>query len=93
MTRAVVETYTGAGQPPYYEMIVENANPKITPPDFYVVATIDSTTKKTAITLKKEAQSIINCQVFYHREGINCWKATLAFFSKHQFNVSLVIIL
>ena len=95
MTKADVEGYTGVGEPPYCQMTVCNANPTITPPDFHIVATINSAQKKTIIKLKKEALSVVECvcQVFYHREGINWWKVTLAFFPKEQSTVSLVIIL
>ena len=95
MTKAAVEQYTGVGEPPYCGMTVCNANPTVTPPDLHIVAIINSTQKKTTIELKKEALSVVECvcQVFYHREGINCWQATLAFFPKEQFTVSLVIIL
>ena len=30
----------------------------------------------------------IVCQVFYHKEGTNHWKATLAFFTKNKMDVS-----
>ena len=95
MTKAVVVQYTGKGEPPYCQMTVRNANPIVTPPEFHIVATINSAKKNTTIKLKKEALSVVECvcQVFYRREGINSWKATLAFFPKEQFAVSLVIIL
>ena len=95
VTTAAVEHYAGEGKSPYCEMTVRNANPTVTPPDFNIVATINSAVKKTTIKLNKEALSVVECvcQVFYRREGINCWKATLAFFPKEQFTVSLVIIL
>ena len=54
----------------------------------HIVAIINSTQKKTTIELKKEAR-LSN----FNREGINFWQATLAFFPKEQFTVSLVIIL
>ena len=94
MTKAAVEQHTGMGEPPYCQMTVCNASPTITPPDFHIVATINSAQKNTTIKLNKEALSVVECvcQVFYHREGINWWKTTLAFFPKEQFTVSLVII-
>ena len=95
MTTAAVEQYTGGGEPPYCEITVGNANPTVTPPNFHIAATIGSAQKNTIIKLNKEALSVVECvcQVFYHREGINWWKVTLAFFPKEQSTVSLVIIL
>ena len=88
MSRANVEGYTGEGEPPYCEMTVSNANTMITPPDLHIVATING----ISIEIKKEAQNVIECvcQVFYHKLGLNWWKATLAFFPKEQLMVSLI---
>ena len=93
MSRAVVEKYTGKGEPPYCEMTLSNADPKITPPDLHIVATIKGTKNNTTIELHKEALSVFECvcQVFYHKLGLNWWKATLAFFPKEQSMVSLIL--
>ena len=74
-------------------MTISNANTKITPPDLHIVATIKGTKKSATIEIEKEAQSVIECvcQVFYHREGVNCWKATLAFFPNVQLVVSITL--
>ena len=89
MSRADVEEYTGEGEPPYCEMIVSSTNPKITPPDLHIVATINGIRNSANIEIKKEARNVVKCvcQVFYHKLGLNWWKATLAFFPKEQLTV------
>ena len=85
MSIAALELYTGEGEPPYCEMTVTCADLKTTPPDLHLVATISCGTTEHVIRLTKEAQHVITecmCQVFYHKLGYNCWKATLAFFPK-----------
>ena len=32
---------------------------------------------------------MFNCQVFYHKEGTNHWRATLAFFPKEKMKVKI----
>ena len=95
MSRADVEGYTGKGEPPYCEMKLSNANPKITPPDLHIVATINGIRNSANIEIKKEAQNVVECvcQVFYHKLGLNWWKATLAFFPKEKLAVSLISLL
>ena len=95
MSRTDVEGYTGEGKPPYCEMTLSNADPKITPPDLHIVATINGIKNSANIEIKKEAQNVIECvcQVFYHKLGLNWWKATLAFFPKEQLTVSLISLL
>ena len=92
MSRAVVEEYTGEGEPPHCEMTVSNPNTKITPPDLHIVATINGIKNSASIEIKKEARDAVECvcQVFYHKLGLNWWKATLAFFPKEQLTVSLI---
>ena len=94
MSRADVEGYTGEGEPPYCEMTISNANTKITPPDLHIVATINGIKNSANIEIKKEAQNVIKCvcQVFYHKLGLNCWKATLTFFPKKHLMVSLIMV-
>ena len=91
MSRANVEGYTGKGEPPYCEMNVKNVNTKTTPPDLHIVATINGTKDSAKIEIKKDAQKVVECvcQVFYHKLGLNWWKATLAFFPKELLRVSL----
>ena len=95
MSRADVEEYTGEGEPPYCEMTLSNADTAITPPDLHIVATINGIKKSAKIEIKKEAQNVVECvcQVFYHKLGLNWWKATLAFFPKEQLAVSLISLL
>ena len=57
MSRADIERYIGEGEPPYCEMTVDNANPKITPPDLHFVATINGIKNSAKIEIKKEAQN------------------------------------
>ena len=92
MSRADVEGYTGEGEPPYCEMIVISTNPAITPPDLHIVATISGIRNSATFEINKEAQNVVECvcQVFYHKLGLNWWKATLAFFPKEQITVRLL---
>ena len=92
MNRADGEGYTGEGEPPCTcKMTLSNADTKITPPDLHIVATINGIKNSAIIEIKKEAQNVIECvcQVFYHKLGLNSWKATLAFLPKEQLTVSL----
>ena len=94
MTTAAVEQYTGEGEPPYCEMTFSNGNPKITPPDLHIVATIRGTKNSVTIKIKKEAQNVIECvcQVFYHKLGFpNHWRATFSFFPKVHEKVTIDI--
>ena len=47
-------------------------------------------TKPQTVTVKKKASRRCVCQVFSHREGLNCWKITFAFFPdcEHLLDVS-----
>ena len=95
MSRVDVEGYTGEGEPPHCEMTVCNANTKITPPDFHIVATMSGMRNSVNIEIKKEAQNVVECvcQVFYHKLGLNWWKATLAFFPKEQLTVRSILVI
>ena len=44
---------------------------------------------QTTVTVERKASRRCVCQVFYHREGINCWKTTLAFCLEKWLDVSL----
>ena len=95
MSRVDVEEFTGEGEPPYCEITVCNANTKITPPVLHIVATMSGIRNSVNIEIKKEAQNVVECvcQVFYHKLGLNWWKATLAFFPKEKLAVSLISLL
>ena len=41
-------------------------------------------------TLFITASGMFNCQVFYHKEGTNHWRATLAFFPKEKMTIKVV---
>ena len=41
------------------------------------------------VTVERKASRKCVCQVFYNREGINCWKTTLAFCHEQFLEVSL----
>ena len=58
------------------------------------MATINGIKNSAKIEIKKEALNVIECvcQVFYHKLGINWWKATIAFFPKEQITVRIVAI-
>ena len=34
---------------------------------------------------------MFNCQVFYHKEGTNHWRATIAFFPKEKMKVKITL--
>ena len=76
-------------------MTIINADIAITPPDLHIVATINGIRNSANIEIKKEAQNVIECvcQVFYHKLGLNWWKATLAFFPKEHLTVRLISLL
>ena len=40
------------------------------------------------VTVVRKASTRCVCQVFYHREEVNCWKTTLAFCHEHLLHVS-----
>ena len=85
MRKADIEQYTGEGEPPpAIEMMIKAESDRITPPDLTVVATINGLRNSAKIEIKKEAQNVIACvcQVFYHKLGLNHWRAIVAFFPK-----------
>ena len=40
------------------------------------------------VTFKRKASKRHVCQIFCCREGLNCWRTTVAFFPEHMLNVS-----
>ena len=45
------------------------------------------------VTVERKASKRCICQVFYHREGVNCWKITFALFLEHLLAVSNILCL
>ena len=43
---------------------------------------------RQTVTVERMASRQYACQVFYHRQGINCWKITLAFCPEPYLHVS-----
>ena len=44
---------------------------------------LNGTETQHSISFRKNANKRCVCQVFYHKEGINCWKITFAFLFEH----------
>ena len=57
--------------------------------DMCVSVTINGGQTPHTVTVERKASRRCVCQVFYHWEGINCWKTTFAFFPEHLLDVSL----
>ena len=101
ISRAAVEQYTGEGEPPVIEMTIKAANEMTTPPDLAVTAKITPTLsvervkQLNIIKFEKEAQNVVKCvcQVFYHKEALNHWKARVAFFPKNHKKVTVLCLL
>ena len=88
--KADIEGYTGEGEPPpAIEMMIKAESDKITPPDLTVEATISGLRNSAKIEIKKEAQNVVECvcQVFYHKVGLNHWRARVAFYPKQHLEV------
>ena len=86
--------YTGEGSPPHIEMMIIADSDKITPPSLTVEAKLNGVSEPNIIKFEKEAQSVFNtivCQVFYHREALNHWRATVTFFPKQHLEVCVFI--
>ena len=68
--------------PPYIEVTISAASNETTPPDINVVAKLKGVQKPNIIEFEKEAQNVVECvcQVFYHKLGLNHWRATFVFF-------------
>ena len=63
--------------------IVSSSDPS--PDDLCFSVTINN---EQVINFDRKASRRYICQVFYHREGVNWWKATLAFCPEHLLDVS-----
>ena len=87
--KADIKGYTGDGSPPHIEMIIMAVSNKITPPDLTVEAELIEVQEPNIIKFEKEAQNVVECvyQVFYHKEALNHWRATFAFFPKQHLKV------
>ena len=57
--------------------------------DMCVSVNINGGQTPHTVTVERKASRRCVCQVFYHWEGINCWKITFAFFPEHLLDVSL----
>ena len=57
--------------------------------DMCVSVNINGGQAPHTVTVERKASRRCVCQVFYHWEGINCWKITFAFFPEHLLDVSL----
>ena len=70
-------------------MLITAASNKTTPPDLTVEAELKGVQKPNIIKFEKEAQNVVECvcQVFYHKEALNHWRARVAFFSKQHLKV------
>ena len=56
--------------------------------DMCVSVTVNGRQTSHTVTVERKASRRCVCQVFYHWEGINCWKTTLAFCPEHLLHVS-----
>ena len=90
MRKAAIEGYTGEGIPPHIEMMITAASNKTTPPDLTVEAELKGVQKPNIIKFEEEAQIVVECvcQVFYHKEALNYWRARVAFFPKKYLEVT-----
>ena len=59
------------------------------PDDMCISVNINGGQTTHTVTVERKASRRCVCQVFYHWEGINCWKITFAFFPEHLLGVSL----
>ena len=62
---------------------------KIRPYDLCIsfFVTINGGQTPHTVTVVRKASKKCVCQVFYHKEGLNCWKVRFAFFSEHLLDV------
>ena len=90
MCKADIAGYTGEGSPPHIEMLITAASSKTTPLDLSVEAKLKGVQKPNIIKFEKEAQNVVECvcQVFYHKEALNHWRARVAFFPKKYLEVT-----
>ena len=58
------------------------------PDDLSFSVTLNGGQTPHTVTVERKASKRCVCQVFYHREGINCWKITLAFCHEQFLEVS-----
>ena len=58
------------------------------PDDMHVSMTINGGQTPSTVAVERKASKRCGCQVFYFKEGINCWKIIFTFFLEHLDNVS-----
>ena len=56
--------------------------------DMFVSVNINGRKTSSIVTVVRKASRRCVCQVFYQREGLNCWKITISFFPEYLLNVS-----
>lgn len=54
-----------------------------------MTVTLNGTETPHTITFRKNATKRCVCQVFYHKEGLNCWKIMFAFLYEHLLEVKV----
>lgn len=57
------------------------------PNNLHLPITITGLVAEHTITVKKNANKMFVCQVFYHRNGTNWWTTTFAFCHEHMLDV------
>ena len=88
ISTAAIQRSIGKGEPLYHELTVKPISDVVTPPDLMI--SVNFGVKESDIqTFKIEARNLVKCvcQVFYQKEALNCWRATLAFFPKEHLEV------
>ena len=88
ISTAAIQRPIGKGEPLYHELTVKPISDVVTPPDLMI--SVNFGVKEPDIQMFKiEARNIMKCvcQVFYHKEATNCWRATFAFFPKEHLEV------
>ena len=55
----------------------------------HMKVTLNGTETQHTISFRKKASKRCVCQVFYHKERINCWKITFAFIFEHLLEVKV----
>ena len=90
VTTTAVEQYTGEGEPPNIAMLITAASNETTPPDLTIEAKLKEVQKPHIVKFEKEAQNVAECvcQVFYHKEALNHWRARVAFCHKQHLEVN-----
>ena len=88
ISTAAINRSIDKGEPLYHELTVKAISDVVKPPDLMI--SVNFGVKESDIqTFKIEARNTVKCvcQVFYQKEALNCWRATLAFFPKEHLEV------